>query len=326
MPKCASCNSRVSANDDVCPVCGEEMSPRAVVRKSNRGKKSSKKKAPDGPNMKVIGGVLGGLAVVAIIVLIIIMTRKPEQDAVAAAPPPQAAPAPVPGAPPVVAPAPVQAQQSPTEEELSLRRFEEKVRAMSNLQQIGLATHNFHDTFNQFPPEIIAKNPNPAQGMSWMTGLLPMVSQPAIYQMIAKEEAWNSPTNQRANANVIPEFLHRPGFDERDANGFGMSHYAGNVHVFGTGKKMGLRDISDGTSNTFMAGSVATGYKPWADPSNLRDLKNGVTGGPNGFGMPHEGIALLLMADGSVREISGSTAPQLLEGLSLPADGKTSGF
>ena len=33
----------------------------------------------------------------------------------------------------------------------------------------------------------------------------------------------------------------------------------------------GLRDITDGTSNTMMAGEVAVGFKPWGDPSNVRD-------------------------------------------------------
>jgi len=321
MPRCEGCNSRASSTDDTCPVCGEEIVLHSAPRKSPKRKKSGKPKPAAGPNMLVVGGIGGGFLVLMIVLIVVLLNRAPvevpaEKPALVEqkVEPPVIAPAP--------APPPVAAVEPPPEDELNLKGIEERIRAQGNLRQMGLAVHIFHDTFNRFPPEVNAQNPNPAQGMSWMTGLLPYVGQAQVDQLISKGEAWNAPANLQANQSVIPSFLHKPGVNDRDANGFGVANYAGNNHVFGTGQRIGFRDFLDGTSNTFIAGSVAAGYKPWADPGNVRDIKNGINDGPLGFGMPDQDRALILMADGSVREVSSTISPQVLEGISLPADGK----
>ncbi|MDB5388777.1 MAG: hypothetical protein JWM11_4423 [Planctomycetaceae bacterium] len=323
MPRCENCNNRVSADEETCPSCGEQMATRPAQRKSPKGKKPSKPKPAEEPNLWLAGGITGGVVILAAVVLMIfLLSRTPEpkpEVVVQKVEPivPEKAPPPA----PVVA-------QAPPQEDSNLRGIEERIRSQANLQQLGLAVHIFSDTFGQLPPETNSNKPDPALQMSWMTSLLPYVDQTAVFQSISRDEAWNAPINQQAIKTVIPVFLHKPGVDERDANGFGTANYAGNLHVFGTGKPFKMVNFVDGTSHTFIAGTVATGYRAWADPGNVRDIKNGLNGSTTGFGMPKQDRTILLMADGSVREVSNSISPQVLEGISLPADGKvnTSGF
>ncbi|WP_459554767.1 DUF1559 domain-containing protein [Lacunimicrobium album] len=54
---------------------------------------------------------------------------------------------------------------------------------VNNMKMIGIALHNYHDTYNTFPPGWITKTdlPNSDGGFGWMTMILPFVEQPALY-------------------------------------------------------------------------------------------------------------------------------------------------
>jgi hypothetical protein len=122
----------------------------------------------------------------------------------------------------------------------------------------------------------------------------------------------------------VPAFLN-PSIETQvdPVTGYGISHYAGNTYIFDREKPMSIREMTDGTSNTMVAGSVATSFQPWGDPSNLRDPANGVGTGPNQYlhspvGPP---IATILMGDGSVRTFSPDVAPGVMDALAKPDDG-----
>ncbi|MHB8902422.1 MAG: DUF1559 family PulG-like putative transporter [Thermoguttaceae bacterium] len=59
----------------------------------------------------------------------------------------------------------------------------------NNLKQLGLAIHNYHDTFKVFPPGVIAARLNAGttfpSAMSWMPTLLPFMEQGALYDQLA---------------------------------------------------------------------------------------------------------------------------------------------
>lgn len=67
-----------------------------------------------------------------------------------------------------------------------------------------------------------------------------------------------------------------------------------------------------------MAGEVAEGFKPWGDPTNLRDPGLGVHTMPGGFGNPTESGANFLFMDGSVRFFRDTTSREVLRRLSKP--------
>ena len=52
----------------------------------------------------------------------------------------------------------------------------------NNLKQVGLAMHNYHDTFNKFPIESQSRGGH--FGVSWWAGILPYLDQATIYNKL----------------------------------------------------------------------------------------------------------------------------------------------
>ncbi len=189
----------------------------------------------------------------------------------------------------------------------------------SNLEEIGIAMHNFHDARGAFPSGVKGSKVGiPEQ--SWMTNLLPFVSQSNLFEALNPEKAWSAPENQDVFSNIVPGYLSplaNPA--ERLVGDLGAAHYAGNSHLLGPDKEFKISQIKDGTSNTILAGEVATGFKAWGDPSNVRDPAEGLGKSANQFGSSGEtAVTLILLADGSVRTIAFDIEQQTLKSLATP--------
>ena len=62
----------------------------------------------------------------------------------------------------------------------------------NNLKQIGLAMHNFHDSYGGFPAAYSTdKNGKPL--LSWRVHILPFVEGQALYRQFKLDEPWDSP-------------------------------------------------------------------------------------------------------------------------------------
>ncbi len=66
------------------------------------------------------------------------------------------------------------------------RESARRTQCKNNMKQLGLALHNYHDTFNTFPMSyttdgIFAYN---GRGRSWMAGILPYIDQAPLYNKI----------------------------------------------------------------------------------------------------------------------------------------------
>jgi hypothetical protein len=136
---------------------------------------------------------------------------------------------------------------------------------------------------------------------------------------------WNHPRNQKYFQCIVPHFTNSllPTPQVLDEQGFGLSHYAANIHVLGPNKPLCLADITDGTANTLLVGEVNANFKPWGHPVNWRDPAKGINRSPYGFGgSPYTAGAYFSMADGSVRFVSERIDPQVLQALSTPAGGE----
>ncbi len=147
------------------------------------------------------------------------------------------------------------------------------------------------------------------------------MDQAPLYNSIDFHEPWNSISNDVNFQPVIETYLI-PGNNTRMVGSYGAAHYAGNDQFFNKNSTMRMRDITDGTSNTIMAGEVSENFKAWGDPENLRDLGAGVNNGMNGLGSPFTGGANVLMGDGSVRFISENIDNSLLKSLMTPDGGE----
>lgn len=216
----------------------------------------------------------------------------------------------------------------------------------NHLKQFGLAFHNFHDTFGVFPPGgIMNEDGELLHGWPVFLSMYTTYYAPDVEYNVA----WRSPPNDRMYKCQLSDFLNpaQPG-PAFDVDGYGLCHWAGNIHVLpirsvqlDASKKwrgsigfidelkkkkraVSLDQITDGTSNTILLGTVAERFKPWGHPANVRDPALGIHRSPEGFGGPPGwNGAMFLMCDGSVKFLNEKTDLKIMKALATPAGGET---
>ncbi|HUG18585.1 MAG TPA: DUF1559 domain-containing protein [Planctomycetaceae bacterium] len=213
-----------------------------------------------------------------------------------------------------------------TEEDLisSGRQPARRSTSKNNLKQIGLAFHNYHDVYDQFPAGATYTIKGESLH-SWQSMLLPYIEQAPLFDQINFSKPWDDPANREFFQRRI-EVYQNPGlpgyFRQPDPPQPAASHYAANIRVIKPGQGLRFEDIKDGASYTFLAGEVNSNFKAWGDPSNLRDPSLGMNQHPDGFGSPFKGGGQMLMIDGSVRFISNEIDPKIFHSLGTPAGGE----
>ena len=221
----------------------------------------------------------------------------------------------------------------------------ERLQSKNHLKTIGLALHDYHDVYATFPPSAIVKvssgdttgaDSRPLDSIEqhgWMVMLLPYIdggfseTDEGLYQRIDFHQPWDSTVNRSVFGRQIETFLHpchrRDKSYVTQVGEFAAAHYAGNSQLFKPNDGLRIREITDGTSNTLMAGEVSTGFQPWGSPGNVRDPAAGIGKSNSQFaGHSDAGeYAQFLMADGSVRRVKKDIDPEVVANLANPADG-----
>jgi hypothetical protein len=211
-------------------------------------------------------------------------------------------------------------------------------RSMNNLRQIGIAMHNFLDTYKAFPPAVVI-GPDGRPWHSWRVLILPYLEQQALYQQYRFDEPWDGPNNSQL-LDKMPAVYADPVYGPPQGDftnyaavvGPGMAFRPEGVKFDGQlpalfqaiGKRQGSTSISDfvdGTSNSLLVGSVSPEAKiPWTKPADIEVGEKFVgIGRPGGFAAPFEGpegaAGMFLFADGAVRAIGANIQADLLRKL-----------
>ncbi len=158
----------------------------------------------------------------------------------------------------------------------------------NNLKQVGLAIHNYHDVYSQFPNANSGGLSNASlSGSSLFTSILPMIEQSNAYLQYDFTKGNSDPANQAVVAQALPFYLcptaplprpvpscdsdsgRAPGnyavcIGSLDFNQywsfFGLPRPSLNGAIVYTDSSPGrtkFRDFTDGTSTTLMIGETA---------------------------------------------------------------------
>jgi len=161
------------------------------------------------------------------------------------------------------------------------REAARRVQCKNNLKQIGLAFHNYHDTFSLFPNAEAGGTGTLARASAFVA-LLPFLEQTNTFTLYNPSLGNSHPLNMAAVKQFIPVYLCPSAPLRRqiptsgcDANDRAPGTYAvctgsgdpwgmlatGNPHngaiVNPASGRTGMRDIIDGASNTLLVGEAA---------------------------------------------------------------------
>jgi hypothetical protein len=203
------------------------------------------------------------------------------------------------------------------------REAARRAQTMNHLKQLGLAMHNFHDTFRAFPAAYsVDEDGKPL--LSWRVHVLPFLEEGRLYEEFRLDEPWDSPHNRQLIAQM-PEVFKAPGSQAPP----GKTNYLGvrgedmafiaPKQAERTPRGSSLREFLDGTSNTVMIVEANDqSAVEWTRPVDFEPDANQPLEGLVGL---RPGIFQALFADGSVRAISETIDPVTLMRLFTKADG-----
>lgn len=166
------------------------------------------------------------------------------------------------------------------------REAARRTQCKNNLKQLGLAMHNYHDVYRQFPKaHVRTRLSAPENGIDswgftqgrgtwfwgWGTMLLPFIEQDNLFNELNPDGRRMPNANRQRNGRLLLQ-TKLPGYAcPSDAGGdlnplffnYTKSNYVGSWAVMtsdpGNGRNAPrrIRDITDGTTNTIMIGERA---------------------------------------------------------------------
>jgi hypothetical protein len=142
--------------------------------------------------------------------------------------------------------------------------------SIDNLKQIGLAMHNFHDSYKRMPPHALYKDKTPL--LSWRVAILPYIEQGdsnILYQQFKLDEPWDSENNKKLIAKM-PKIYEPVGMGQKHEGHTYYQVFTGEGSVFDGTRKVTLATITNqnGTVNTVM---VVEGKRSvvWSKPEDI---------------------------------------------------------
>lgn len=147
-----------------------------------------------------------------------------------------------------------------------VRQAASRAQSLNNIKQLGIACHNYHDSFGSFPPG------NDDNNFSALARLLPFIEQDNLYKQIDFKKAVTDEANAHVRNVRIKVFENPQDPIPFVSEEWGPTNYVMNAGpepaladnkggIFYQDSKVKLTDIAnaDGTSNTIMTGETLKG-------------------------------------------------------------------
>lgn len=142
----------------------------------------------------------------------------------------------------------------------------------NNLKQLGLAIHNYHDTFTSLPPSGTYDRVTVAGGWSMQARILPYIEQGNLQDLIDFSLPYSNAVHASVNIQPIPVLLCPSDPNQRVYDDayypitYGANHgewlvwnpanNTSGTGVFSPNTRRRFRDITDGTSSTLALSEV----------------------------------------------------------------------
>ena len=188
------------------------------------------------------------------------------------------------------------------------REAARRTQCKNNLKQLGLAFHNYHDTYNTFPPGYVtlAANGNTTSEVgvySWGSMILPQLEQTNAYQSL---NVGNVPLQvNAANINTLrilqtPQPAFRCPTDTGPAlNNFVNASGLGADNWYNMNISNGTGPVPIATSNYVMSAGTGVSTTPAANPTD----RTASAVGPLGVGFRNSKINFRDITDGTSNTI-----------------------
>ncbi|MEL7338687.1 MAG: DUF1559 domain-containing protein [Planctomycetota bacterium] len=175
----------------------------------------------------------------------------------------------------------------------------------NNMKQIGLALHNYHSAYNQFPAAYtVDSNGKPLH--SWRTSILPFMERNDLAERVAWDKPWDHPDNAFLMQEMPMEY-HSPLAGDTESGLTTMVAVIDPSSIFEGSKRIRFRDVLDGAANTVLFTETSSiDAVPWAAPEDI-DMAIFAAGFEDDA---HPTGHHVCMADGFVTKISNNISPE----------------
>lgn len=158
------------------------------------------------------------------------------------------------------------------------REAARRTQCRNNLKQIGLALHNYETAYEVFPPGVLGDDGSPAAGQklhTWMVQTLPFLDQTPLFQQYNFDVRFDDPANASSVSTRLPTYTCPSVPAVTTPGQFAPTHFVGNAGslpgsddgVLYPLSTLTFRDVTDGTSSTFLIGEGAFVSGGWAQGS-----------------------------------------------------------
>jgi Protein of unknown function (DUF1559) len=218
-----------------------------------------------------------------------------------------------------------------------------RAHCMNNMKCVALALLGYHQITGSFPSGTVPNlNLRPEQRLGFYAQITHHLDAQELYDQTNPAQPWDSLPNlevARTGIGLLNCLLSPPvvGNIPQPTNYIGIAGVGKDAPylpktdpsagVFGYDRKTTIADIKDGTSSTMLLGESSRVIGSWLQggPATVRGLdptKAPYIGPGRQFGGLHDGVAIIAMADGSVRAVSESINPKFFEAMSTIAGGE----
>lgn len=187
---------------------------------------------------------------------------------------------------------------------------EGRVRCQSNLKQIVLALHHYHDAYGSFPPAAI-NDSNGRPMHSWRVLILPQLGEEGLYSEYDFTEPWDGPNNRRLHDRIVESYHCKAQITKSSPTTCTYVAIVGNETLWPMTQSVSFDEIADEPSDTIIVIEIANSDIHWMEPRDLffhelllDEAKFRDRPSLHLLFEGHAGITNCAFADGRVRQIS----------------------